>query len=160
MMSLFLPLFTWADHTAIGMAIRASRWLFPVIEAFHLVALALLGGTVLIVDMRLLGWGLRSRPVSELASDMQPWMVAGLLVMLSSGFLLFLSEPKKLYDNLPFQIKMVFLFLAIVYTFTIRRKLLRSNVDLAWPARSRLAGGVSIALWSVVGFMGRGIGFW
>ena len=159
-MSLFLPLFTWADHTAIGMAIRASRWLFPVIEAFHLVALALLGGTVLLVDMRLLGWGLRSRPVSELASDMQPWMVAGLLVMLSSGFLLFLSEPKKLYDNLPFQIKMVFLFLAIVYTFTIRRKLLRSNVDLAWPARSRLAGGVSIALWSVVGFMGRGIGFW
>jgi hypothetical protein len=159
-MSLFLPLFTWADHTAIGMAIRASRWLFPVIEAFHLVALALLGGTVLIVDMRLLGWGLRSRPVSELASDMQPWMVAGLLVMLSSGFLLFLSEPKKLYDNLPFQIKMVFLLLAIVYTFTIRRRLLRSNVDLAWPARSRLAGGVSIALWSVVGFMGRGIGFW
>jgi uncharacterized protein DUF6644 len=159
-MSLFLPLFTWADHTAIGVAIRASRWLFPVIEAFHLVALALLGGTVLIVDMRLLGWGLRSRPVSELASDMQPWMVAGLLVMLSSGFLLFLSEPKKLYDNLPFQIKMVFLLLAIVYTFTIRRRLLRSNVDLAWPARSRLAGGVSIALWSVVGFMGRGIGFW
>jgi hypothetical protein len=159
-MSLFLPLFTWADHTAIGMVIRASRWLFPVIEAFHLVALALLGGTVLIVDMRLLGWGLRSRPVSELASDMQPWMVAGLLVMLSSGFLLFLSEPKKLYDNLPFQIKMVFLLLAIVYTFTIRRRLLRSNVDLAWPARSRLAGGVSIALWSVVGFMGRGIGFW
>ncbi len=159
-MSLFLPLFTWADHTAIGVAIRASRWLFPVIEAFHLIALALLGGTVLIVDMRLLGWGLRSRPVSELASDMQPWMVAGLLVMLSSGFLLFLSEPKKLYDNLPFQIKMVFLFLAIVYTFTIRRRLLRSNVDIAWPARSRLAGGVSIALWSVVGFMGRGIGFW
>ena len=112
-MSLFLPLFTWADHTAIGMAIRASRWLFPVIEAFHPVALALLGGTVLIVDMRL-----------------------------------------------PFQIKMVFLFLAIVYTFTIRRRLLRSNVDLAWPVRSRLAGGVSIALWSVVGFMGRGIGFW
>lgn len=159
-MSLFLPLFTWADHTAIGMAIRASRWLFPVIEAFHLVALALLGGTVLIVDMRLLGWGLRSRPVSELASDMQPWMVAGLFVMLASGFLLFLSEPTKLYDNLPFQIKMVFLFLAIVYTFTIRRRLLRSNVDLAWPVRSRLAGGVSIALWSVVGFMGRGIGFW
>jgi len=159
-MSLFLPLFTWADHTAIGVAIRASRWLFPVIEAFHLIALALLGGTVLIVDMRLLGWGLRSRPVSELASDMQPWMVAGLLVMLSSGFLLFLSEPKKLYDNLPFQIKMVFLFLAIVYTFTIRRRLLKSNVDIAWPARSRLAGGVSIALWSVVGFMGRGIGFW
>ena len=98
--------------------------------------------------------------VSELASDMQPGMVAGLLVMLASGFLLFLSEPTKLYDNLPFQIKMVFLFLAIVYTFTIRRRLLRSNVDLAWPMRSRLAGGVSIALWSVVGFMGRGIGFW
>ena len=159
-MSLFLPLFTWADHTAVGLAIRASRWLFPVIEAFHLVALALLGGTVLIVDMRLLGWGLRSRPVSELARDMQPWMVAGLIVMLASGFLLFLSEPTKLYDNLPFQIKMVFLFLAIVYTFTIRRRLLRNNVDLAWPLRSRLAGVVSITLWSVVGFMGRGIGFW
>src|SRR5713226_2669711 len=54
-----LPFFEWCEHTAVGAAIRGSAWLFPVIEAFHLLALALIGGAILIVDLRLLGLGLR-----------------------------------------------------------------------------------------------------
>ena len=159
-MSLFLPIFQWADQTAIGEAIRASKWLFPFIEAFHLVALALLGGAVLIIDMRLLGWGLRNQPVSRLGRNIQPWMIGSLLVMLGSGFLLFLSEPMKLYSNLPFQIKIAFLVLAMIYTFTLRQRLVRSDADRTRPLQARMAAIVSVALWSVVGLMGRGIGFW
>ena len=62
-----LPFFEWCENTAIGGAIRNSVWLFPVIESFHLVALALIGGAVLLVNMRLLGLVLGRRPVSELA---------------------------------------------------------------------------------------------
>jgi hypothetical protein len=159
-MSAFLPIFQWADHSMVGEAIRGSKWLFPFIEAFHLVALALLGGAVLIVDMRLLGWGLRNQPVSRLGRNIQPWMIGSLIVMLGSGFLLFLSEPMKLYSNLPFQIKITFLVLAVIYTFTLRRQLVQSDADRARPIQTKVAAVVSVTLWSVVGLMGRGIGFW
>jgi len=159
-MSLFSPIFAWADQSMIGHAISGSKWLFPFIEAFHLVALALLGGTVLIIDLRLMGWGLRDQPVSRLGRSMLPWMIGSLVVMLGSGFLLFLSEPGKLYDNLPFQIKMVCLFLAILYTFTLRQLAIRSDVDRTRPLRAKTVAVVSVMLWSGVGLMGRGIGFW
>ena len=159
-MSFFLPIFDWADQSTIGHAIRDSVWLFPFIEAFHLVALALLGGAVLIVDMRLLGLGLRSQPVSRLARSMQPWTTGGLIVMLVSGFLLFTSEPTKLYYNLPFQLKIVFLVVAVLFTFTIRRRLTHTDADRDRPSLAKAVAVVSVALWSMVGLMGRGIGFW
>ena len=84
-----LPFFEWCENTAIGEAVRNSLWLFPVIEAFHLVALALIGGAVLLVNMRLLGLVLRGRPVSELARDAHPWFLGGLVVMFASGVPLF-----------------------------------------------------------------------
>lgn len=159
-MSIFLPIFDWADQTMVGIAIRQSRWLFPFIEAFHLVALALLGGAILVVDMRLLGWGLKSQPVSRLGRSVQPWMAGSLAMMLGTGFLLFLSEPTKLYGNLPFQIKITTLLVAILFTFTFRRWIVNADTDRTRPAYSKAAAIVSVSLWSVVGLMGRGIGFW
>lgn len=70
-----LPLFHWLEDTSIGAAIRDSLWLFPVIEAVHLLALALMGGAILVVDLRLLGFGLTSQPVAALAKNIQPWLV-------------------------------------------------------------------------------------
>src|ERR1700688_1703382 len=87
-----LPLFGWFDSSAVGEAIRASTWLFPVIEVLHLLGLAVIGGAVLLVDMRLLGLGLRHQPVAQLARDAQRWFVGSLIVMLASGALLFTSE--------------------------------------------------------------------
>ena len=159
-MSLFLPIFEWAEQSVIGQTIAASRWLFPFIEAFHLVALGLLGGVVLIVDMRLLGLGLGRQPVSRMARSLQPWLTGGLVVMLVSGFLLFSSESAKLYPNLPFQIKMVFLAMAILFTFTIRRRVVFADDDVHHPGRAKVVAVTSMFLWSVVGLMGRGIGFW
>ena len=76
-----LPFAQWCDQLALGHAIHNSPWLFPAIEVVHLLALALLGGTVLIVDLRLWGWGLRQQPVTQLARDVFPWMLAGLAAM-------------------------------------------------------------------------------
>jgi hypothetical protein len=86
-----LPFFTWCEQSAIGKAIRDSQWLFPVIESVHLLALVLIAGAVLVVDMRLFGLGLRRQPVAQLARDSQPWLIGGLMVMLTTGVLLFLS---------------------------------------------------------------------
>ena len=154
-----LPFFQWCENTPVGHAIRSSLWLFPVIESFHLLALALIGGAVLVVDLRLLGFGLRRQPVARLAREAQPWLVGGLFVMVSSGILLFTSEAIKCYYNPAFWTKMTFLLPAIVFTFTVRRKVAAADETGVRPLWGKLVALVSVTLWSVVGAAGRWIGF-
>jgi uncharacterized membrane protein YhdT len=152
-----LAFFQWCYQTDIGEAIRNSTWLFPVIEACHLLGLGVLAGTVLIVDLRLLGVGLRRAPVALLAADVAPWMFGSLIVMVVSGTLLFLSEAIKCYYSFPFWVKMTALVLAILFTFTIRRRATLTPADQAPPAR--LTALISLALWFTVAWGGRWIGF-
>jgi hypothetical protein len=154
-----LPLFTWCENSALGQAIRGSQWLFPVIESVHLLALVLIAGAVLVVDMRLFGLGLRRQPVAQLARDAQPWLVGSLMVMLVTGFLLFVSEATKCYYSLAFSVKMTSLFLAIIFTFTLHRKVAMADEIRVGPLWSKLAAVVSVTLWSLVGIGGRWIGF-
>jgi hypothetical protein len=154
-----LPFFTWCEKSAIGEAIRNSQWLFPVIESVHLLALVLIAGAVLVVDMRLLGLGLRRQPVALLARDAQPWLIGGLMVMLPTGILLFLAEAIKCYYSPAFAVKMTSLLLALIFTFTVRRKVAMADERPATPLWSRLVAVVSVALWSGVGIGGRWIGF-
>lgn len=155
-----LATFQWLEDTAIGAAIRESLWLFPVIEAVHLLALALLGGTILLVDLRLLGLGLRSEAVASLAHSTRPWLVGALLTMVATGVPMFLSEAIKCYYSPPFWYKMGFLLVATIYTFTVRSKVTRANPDRLGPVWGRLAAVVSMGLWFCVGFSGRWIAFY
>jgi hypothetical protein len=153
-----LAVFQAIENSAIGEAIRSSAWLFPVIESIHLLGLAVLGGAVLMVDMRLLGLGLRTQPVSELSRYARPWLIVGLLVMLPTGFLLFVSEAVKCYYHGAFWVKMTSLALALLFTFTIKRRVALAETPVGWGA-NRLVALVSIALWTGVGVGGRWIGF-
>ena len=153
--------FDWIEHTRHGTIIRDSIWQFAAIEAVHLLALAVIGGAVLIVDLRLLGWTLRRQPVKQIARDAEPFLVGSLLTMLLTGYLLMASlAASKYYVNLAFQLKMVFLLLAIVFTFTVRRWLIYKDDSDINPATAKIVAVVSVLLWSGVGFMGRGIGFY
>ena len=154
-----LAFFTWCEQSFIGEAIRNSQWLFPVIESIHLLALVLIAGAVLVVDMRLFGVGLRRQPVAQLARDAQPWLIGGLMVMLTTGILLFLSEAIKCYYSSAFAWKMTSLLLALIFTFTVRRKVALADEGRVGPLWSRLVAVVSVALWSGVGIGGRWIGF-
>ena len=153
-----LPFAEWCEHTFVGTVIRQSTWMFPIIEAVHLLALAAIGGAVLIVDFRLLGWGMWRQPVEQVARDAHPYFVGSLLTMLVSGILLFLSEATKCYSNPAFWIKMTFLLLAIVHTFTIRNRV--TFGEGTRHATARLVAAVSMLLWLGVGLGGRGIGFY
>lgn len=153
-----LTFFQWCDATRVAVAIRESVWLFPVIETVHLLALALLGGAVLIVDLRLLGLGLRAASTRQLAADAQPWLAGGLAAMIASGIPLFLSEAMRCYESPPFHLKMILLALALLFTFTLRRRVTRRDEPRPWLAR--MTALVSLTLWTGVGVMGRGIAFW
>jgi hypothetical protein len=155
---MLLPFFEWCEATWIGQTIRDSLWLFPVIEAVHLLALAALGGAVFIVDFRLLGIGLR-QPVREIARDAQHWMNVSLPVILMTGVALFLSEAVKCYYNPSFWVKMTALPLAILFTLTIKRRITRRKDDDIPRMTGTLVALTSIGLWLVTAAAGRWIGF-
>jgi len=81
----FLPFFQWCYDTSFGQTIRESTWIFPLIEAFHLVGFGLTLGAVLLVDLRLLGAGLSRQPPAQLSDSVQPWLLGGVALMLSVG---------------------------------------------------------------------------
>jgi len=153
-----LPFFQWCEATTIGNTIRNSTWAFAVIESVHLLALAAIGGAVLIVDLRLLGWGLRKQSVAEVARDAHPWLVGSLLVMIATGVSLFLSEAVKCYYSTPFWWKMSSLALAMLFAFTVRRRVTMSR-ERVRPLWLKVVALVSLTLWFGVGAGGRWIGF-
>jgi hypothetical protein len=154
-----LSFFQWCYQTPIGEAIRNSNWLFPVIEAFHLLGLGLTAGAVLIVNLRLLGVGLRRQPVAELSAAVEPWLLASLALMFVSGTILFLSESIKCLYNFAFWVKMTSLFLVIIFTFTVQRRVTRSDIASDRPLSGRLTALISLSLWFGVAWGGRWIGF-
>jgi hypothetical protein len=154
-----LPFFQWCYQTAIGEAVRESTWLFPLIEAFHLVGLGLTAGAVLIVDLRLLGAGLRRQPVAQLSAAVEPWLLGSLSLMFASGIPLFLSESIKCYYSFAFWVKMSSLFLVLIFTFTIRRRVTRASPISDRPLRGRFTAIISLGLWFGVAWGGRWIGF-
>jgi uncharacterized membrane protein YhdT len=156
---MLLPFFKWCEQTWIGEGIRNSTWLFPVIEAIHLVGLGLVGGAVLVVDLRLLGLGLLRQPAEQLAEDAEPWLIGSLALMIVTGVSLFLSEATKCYYSKPFWIKMTCLLSVIVFTFTFRRYVLRTKLNRTHPLLGKVTALVSLGLWFGVGWGGRWIGF-
>ncbi|HTQ56508.1 MAG TPA: DUF6644 family protein [Bryobacteraceae bacterium] len=154
-----LTFFTWCENSPLGEAIRASTWLFPVIESFHLLGLAVIGGAVLIVDLRLMGFGLARQPAAQLWRDTKPWLLGSLAVMLVSGLLLFTSEATKLYYHEAFWVKMISLLLSTVFTFAVARPVALADPGRVRPIWGRIVALISIVLWSGVGIGGRWIGF-
>ncbi len=153
------PFFLWADNTAVSAAIRDSRVLFPIIETIHLFALTVLFGTVIVLNLRLMGVGLRKQSLGTVSRALAPLTFGSLAVMLLSGFALFLSEAMKCYENPPFFFKMTMLFFAIAFHWSVIRWLVRKN-GTASRIVSVLAAAVSLTLWFSVGAGGRAIGFY
>jgi len=156
---MLLPFFQWCESTTIGTAIRMSPWAFAVIESVHLLGLAVIGGAVLLVDLRMLGFGLTNQRIAELARAVFPWLVGSLVVMLLTGVGLFLSEPLKCYDSRAFWVKMISLCLAMLFTFSVRRTVTMADETRVRPIWFKLVALVSLALWFGVGGGGRWIGF-
>jgi hypothetical protein len=154
-----LAFFQWCYDTDAGDYIRNSAWLFPVIEAVHLLGFGLTLGAVLVVELRLLGAGLSRQPVSQLAANAQPWLLSGIVLMFMSGTPLFLSESIKAYYSFAFWVKMTSLFLVLLYTFTLRRRITATDIASERPVLARSLAIMSLGLWFGVAWGGRWIGF-
>jgi hypothetical protein len=153
-----LEVFDWLESSPLLVAMRGSSWLFPVIACIHLLGLAVLGGAVLVVDLRLLGLGLTQQPVAAIAGGAQRLMWVALGVMVPSGVLLFMCFATKYYYLTAFWLKLGALVAVLVLTLSARRVVLAGEPNTHSPP-VKLVALSSIALWLTVAVSGRLIGF-
>jgi hypothetical protein len=149
------PYFEWCGNTWLGSTVRDTVWAFPLIETFHLLALAVLLGSVLIVNLRVFGLGQRYLPAAQMARQFEPWMLASVGVLIASGIPMAFSEPIKCFESYSFPIKMGLIVVGIVSQFTIQRKWVMA--EDATRRKAQIAAIVSIAIWTAVGAAGKGI---
>lgn len=128
----------------IGDALNSSELIFPILECFHIVGFTLSIGTIAILDLRMLGLGMRQQTPAQLAADFAPWTLAGLGVMLISGPLIFLSDTYMYLHNSSFQFKIACLLVAIVFNYTIHRKVAQTDRS---TMLTKLVGAISLLLW-------------
>ena len=153
------PYFLWIENTRLGHGIRESKWTFALAEVFHLLGLTLFLGTVLILALRLFNLVLRDKGVAETARELMPWSLAGLLLTILTGTLLFTSEATKCWGNIAFRYKVLFLSLAIPFQFTALRSVSRADRQGLPPVVRKITALVAVLLWFGVAVAGRAIFF-
>lgn len=158
-----LSICQWIHQTPLSIAIRESIWVYPVLNVLHCVGILLVAGTIVVVDLRLLGLGMRRSPVSSVIGQVVPWTLGGFAFMFLTGSLLAWSEPVRLYHSLFFPWKLVFLALAGLNAFMFHYRVYRGvgvwDSSSITPARARFAGAVSILCWICVIAAGRAVGY-
>lgn len=121
-----------------------NEWSFPLLEIIHITGFALAIGTIFMVDLRLIGIGMMRQPASQLAKALGPWTLGGLAAVLMSGPLIFSSDPNMYLNNSSFLFKMYALLIAILYQYTVHRKVALSDPS---PIVGAVVGTISVALW-------------
>ena len=162
-MPLFAGLISYLENSALADNIRENDLLFPLIESVHVVAICLVVGSILAVDLRLLGLASLNRPVSRVSAGILPLTWGAFVVAVASGGLLFISNATKYLGNGFFVAKLCLIAAAglnmAMFHFISAKDLPRWENDRRPPLPARLAGGVSIVLWIAVVACGRWIGF-
>lgn len=140
-----------------------SDVLFPIIETVHVLALATVFGSIVMVDLRLLGISSRGSRVSRLSAEVLPWTWTAFVLAAISGSLMFVGKATTYWNNPQFELKFLGMFLAgvnmLAFHFGIYRRVSDWDCALPAPRAARLAGALSIGLWVAVIFMGRWVGF-
>jgi len=143
--------------------IQISAWLFPAIETLHVVAITLVFGTVLIVDLRVLGLASGRRPVTALAREVLPWTWIAFVLAAVSGGLMFISKADGYFFNLQFRLKLCLLLAAglnmALFHIGPFQGVHSWDEDKTAPMRARLACGLSLGIWLGIVSLGRWIGF-
>ena len=153
----------WLQRTAVAVSIRDSLYTFPVLESIHVVGLALVFGTIAILDLRLLGVASTFRPVSRVMADLLKWTWAAFAVTAVTGGLMFSTNAVVYFHNTFFRAKMILLVLAglnmLVFERTARKTIDRWDRASTTPSSAKVVATISLVIWIGVIVAGRVIGF-
>ncbi len=139
--------------------LRNSKHAIPVIQSLHLFGITLLLSTMVILNFRMLGIGFGETRLDVLAKSVWRWATGGLLLAMASGFFVFLPDPARYAANKSFLTKMTILLVAILFQYTLYRKVLRTESSAVTARRHILVPLVSLMLWFAVGWAVRSIAF-
>ncbi|MGC3948138.1 MAG: hypothetical protein QM762_27115 [Chryseolinea sp.] len=156
-----LNIFEWLGNTALAISIRDSPWLFPIIETTHIFGFIVLVGSAFLFDLRLLGVA-QGIPVRDVADYVLPWSRRSLIIVVPTGFMLFMSEAEALSHNSVFGFKLLLIIAAftnagVFHRFTFRSADQWSTSRTPFPAK--IAAIISIGLWMSVISCGRLIAY-
>lgn len=153
----------WLEATDISIAIRESIYAYPIVESVHVLGLTVFMGLLLLWDLRLVGLVLRRFPVTQVWRQLIPWIALGAVIMTVSGVLLFLSDPVRFYGNVFFRVKAAGLVIAVanaaLFHVGIERTVAQWDLAPSTPRAAKIAGAVSIAVWSIVVVSGRFVAY-
>ena len=153
----------WLQRTSVAVQIRDSLFTFPLLESVHVVGLALVFGTIAVLDLRLLGVASTHRAVSRVMADLLKWTWAAFAITALTGGLMFSTNALVYFHNTWFRAKMVLLFLAAVnmlaFELTARRSITKWDASPLTPRSAKIVATVSLVIWVGVIVAGRVIGF-
>lgn len=150
-----MEFFRWLEGSVWGTAIRQSSWLYPALEIVHIIGITVLVGAAFLFDLRLLGFS-KSLSLSAMASHLLPWSRRGLLLVLPSGVLLFISNAETLATDRIFWIKMTLLILAALNATLFQSVIFKSlKGGNGVSTAGKMIAGISITLWIAVITCGR-----
>ena len=157
--SALLPLFEWMETTPLGVIGKTWGAAFATVQAIHLLAMAVLGGAVLVSDGRLLGLAFTDLPLGQVQDACHRLFVWSLLLSVITGVFMACGVAVKVYYLDVFWYKMLALAVGAAFVFFVRRPLLRHDAELLEPWVLRLVAIASLMVWFSVAATGRWIGF-
>jgi hypothetical protein len=148
----------WLESSGFATAMRQWLWLYPIVEIVHIVGFVVLVGAAFMFDLRLLGLG-RGLPVSAMADHLLRWSRWSLVLVVPSGLSMFVAHATEMIQNPAFQLKLTLIAAAFLNAAVFHRFPFRAvgdwDTEIAAPLHARLAGGLSLALWTGVIACGR-----
>lgn len=154
-----LPFFTWLENSTLGDLAKSSGGVYAVAQSFHLMSMAMLGGTVLVTDLRLLDVLLRDVPSNTVTNNADKWFNIALIGVAVTGVFMVAGVATKTYYNAFYWAKMVALLVGVVFVFALKRPLLRKDHAQIPPWLLKLLAVASLMVWFTVAACGRWIGF-
>jgi uncharacterized membrane protein len=159
MMSSLAALVRWCSTSAPIVFVRDSRYGMPAVQSVHLVGITVFLAAIIVLDARVAGVGMMDESLVWLERQLKPWIAGAVTLVILSGVLIFLGTPSKYAHSNPFRIKMAVLGVAIAFHFAVLRRFVTSDGGSHARRGQRVAAGLSLTLWFLVGWAGRAIAF-
>lgn len=152
----------WLYNTPVSQGIQSHTWIVVVVQTIHIIAIAILMGSAIVLDLKLAGFIARTETAAIVFRRYMPWLWAALLVLLCTGIVMIIGEPARELQNWVFWTKMGLVVIAFFLTLTMRIPMLREDLaeqSRIWSLLIKPLGLLAIAIWILIIFCGRWIAY-
>ena len=149
----------WLANTPASQTIKEIGWIIPTVQTIHILSIAAVVGSMVLLDLRVLGIAARTQSLSSVSERLIPWVWCALVVLLLTGIVMVTGEPGRSITNSIFQIKMVLVFVAAALTFFLQRSLRARGAADAAPVDAKAIAALSLLTWVLIVFAGRWIAY-